>query len=77
MKRAIRVKLLGFYDLILAIGSIWIGIMMVNSSGGIFVEYPDRWASRLPFDSWVIPGVSTLLSKTTREQYVEWLYIYR
>ncbi|GAB3058440.1 hypothetical protein [Virgibacillus ainsalahensis] len=61
MRRAIRVKLLGFYDLILAAGSIWIGIMMINSSTGIFVEYPDLWASRLPFDSWVIPGVIAIV----------------
>ncbi|GAB3054962.1 hypothetical protein GCM10027286_17920 [Virgibacillus ainsalahensis] len=34
---------------------------MIHSSGGIFIAYPESWASRLPFDSWVIPGVLAII----------------
>ncbi|WP_010530223.1 hypothetical protein [Lentibacillus jeotgali] len=62
MKQTRRLKLLGFYDLILAAGSIWIGVMMINSSAGIFVEYPELWASGLPFNSWVTPGALAIVT---------------
>ncbi|QKY71572.1 hypothetical protein Len3610_02630 [Lentibacillus sp. CBA3610] len=61
MKQTIRTMMLGIYDLFLATGAIWIGVKMVKSSSGIFVEYPDRWASRLPFDSWVMPGILAIV----------------
>ncbi|WP_246031495.1 hypothetical protein [Salibacterium salarium] len=32
-----------------------------STSGGNFVEYPDKWASILPFDNWVIPGVLAII----------------
>lgn len=62
MKQTIRARILGIYDLFLATGAIWIGIQMVKSSSGIFAEeYPDSWASRLPFESWVMPGVIAIV----------------
>src|SRR6185437_2202520 len=62
MKQTIRARMLGIYDLFLATGAIWIGAKMVKSSSGIFAEeYPDSWASRLPFDSWVMPGVLAIV----------------
>jgi len=63
MKQTIRARMLGIYDLFLATGAIWFGVQMVMlSSGTIFAEeYPDSWASRLPFDSWVIPGVLAIV----------------
>ena len=63
MKQTIRARILGIYDLFLATVAIWIGVQMVTSSSGtIFAgEYPDSWASRLPFDSWVMPGVLSIV----------------
>lgn len=63
MKQLVRVRILGIYDLFLAIGAIWIGVqMMMLSSGTIFAEeYPDNWVDRLPFDSWVMPGVLAIV----------------
>jgi hypothetical protein len=57
MKQKTRLKLLGIYDLILSLGAIIIGVMMVNSRSGIFIEYPKEWLSKVPFESWVIPGI--------------------
>jgi len=58
MKQTIRARVLGIYDLFLATGAIWIGAQMMKSGSGIFAEeYPESWASSLPFDSWVMPGV--------------------
>ncbi|WP_391122643.1 hypothetical protein [Psychrobacillus sp. L3] len=63
MKQTIRARMMGIYDLFLATGAIWFGVQMVlSSSGTIFAEkYPDSWASRLPFDSWVMPGVLAIV----------------
>ncbi|MBE1557180.1 hypothetical protein [Sporosarcina limicola] len=62
MKQTIRARMLGVYDLFLATGAIWIGAQMVRSRSGIFAEeYPDSWASSLPFESWVMPGVLTIV----------------
>ena len=61
MKLKNRMYLLGFYDLILSLGAVFIGVMMVSSSSGIFTEYPKEWLSKIPFDSWVIPGIIAIL----------------
>lgn len=61
MKQSVRVKLLGIHDLVLAFGAIFTGVMMVNSSYGIFTEYPKEWLSKVPFESWVIPGIIAIL----------------
>jgi hypothetical protein len=57
MKVKRRNYLLGFYDLILSIGVIFIGGMMVSSSSGVFIEYPKEWLTKIPFKSWVVPGI--------------------
>lgn len=63
MKQIIRARLLGVYNLFLATGAIWLGTQMVTSSSGtIFAgEYPESWASNLPFNSWVMPGVLAIV----------------
>ena len=63
MKRTIRSKVLAGYDLFLATGAIWLGVQMVMlRKGTIFGEaYPDSWASKLPFDSWVMPGILAIV----------------
>lgn len=57
MKLKIRINLLGIYDLILALGAVFIGVMMVSSSSKIFSDYPKEWLSKVPFESWFIPGI--------------------
>jgi hypothetical protein len=57
MKHKARINLLGFYDLVLSLGAVFMGVMMINSSNGIFTEYPKEWLSKVPFVSWVIPGI--------------------
>ena len=63
MKRTISSKVLAGYDLFLATGAIWLGVQMVMlRKGTIFGEaYPDSWASKLPFDSWVMPGILAIV----------------
>ncbi|WP_330949625.1 hypothetical protein [Virgibacillus sp. MG-45] len=57
-----RPKVLAIYDLFLATGAIWFGIQMVQLSSGIFAEpYPKNWAEKLPFDSWVMPGILAII----------------
>lgn len=57
MKLKIRINLLGIYDLILALGAVFIGVMMASSSSKIFSDYPKEWLSKVPFESWFIPGI--------------------
>lgn len=57
MKVKKRNYLLGFYDLILSFGAIFIGVMMVSSNSGVFIEYPKEWLTKIPFKSWVVPGI--------------------
>lgn len=59
--KKIRGNLLGVYDLMLAVGAICIGVMMVSSSEGIFIEYPKEWLSKVPFEGWVTPGIITIV----------------
>lgn len=61
MKQKMSMNLLGIYDLILALGSIFIGVMMLSSKNGVFNEYPKEWLSILPFNNWVIPGVIAIV----------------
>lgn len=63
MKQTIRARILCIFDLFLAAGAIWSGVQMITlSSGTIFAEpYPDSWASNLPFDSWVLPGILAIV----------------
>ena len=62
MKQTIRARMLSIYDLFLAIGALYCGTQMVRSNYGIFAEeYPDSWASNLPFDSWVMPGILAII----------------
>lgn len=57
MKLKTRIRLLGIYDLLLAVGAIYTGLLMVRSRGGIFLVYPKEWLNKLPFHSWIIPGL--------------------
>jgi hypothetical protein len=57
MKPKTRMVLLGIYDLILALGATYIGVMMVNPGFGIYTDYPQEWLTKVPFTSWVTPGI--------------------
>lgn len=61
MTQKAKKNLLGIYDLILSFGAIFTGIMMIHSSTGIFAEYPKAWLTKVPFESWVIPGIIAIL----------------
>lgn len=50
-------KLLGILDSFIALGAIYTGVIMIISNNGIFKEYPSEWLSKLPFESWVLPGI--------------------
>ena len=34
---------------------------MVNSTYGIFTQYPEEWLSKVPFESWFIPGIIAIV----------------
>ncbi|MDF2673999.1 MAG: hypothetical protein K0R09_2267 [Clostridiales bacterium] len=61
MKLKFRKTLLGIYDLILSFGAINIGVKMISSNNGIFTEYPKEWLTKVPFESWVVPGIIGIL----------------
>ncbi len=52
--------LLGVYDLLLAVAAVFCGTLMINSSYGIFSNYPSEWILILPFKNWIIPGILTI-----------------
>jgi hypothetical protein len=56
MKRKSSV-ILGVYDLIMGFGATYAGILMIRSNNGIFSGYPPEWLSKLPFTSWLVPGI--------------------
>ena len=60
-KHRVYLKLLGAYGLCLAFGAVLTGSMMAGSNQGIFNEYPRDWLMKLPFDSWVVPGIIVII----------------
>lgn len=58
MKNNKMKMLLVIYDLLLALGAIYEGILMIV---GRFGEYPPEWLERVPFTSWVIPGIIAII----------------
>jgi NADH:ubiquinone oxidoreductase subunit 6 (subunit J) len=59
--KKISANFLGIYDLVLALGAIFIGMMMVSSNKGILAQYPKEWLTKVPFKSFVIPGIIAIL----------------
>jgi hypothetical protein len=53
--------ILGIYDLILALCAIFSGLLMISSKSGIFSQYPTEWLSKLPFKSWLVLGIITIV----------------
>lgn len=54
--KKININLLGIYDMMLAAGAIYIGIIMLNTSNELFSVFPEEWLTRVPFKSFVVPG---------------------
>jgi hypothetical protein len=52
---------LGIYNLILSVGAIGVGRLMILSNYGIFIEFPKEWLTKVPFTSWVIPGIVVII----------------
>lgn len=62
MKYRLRKGILGIYNLIISLGAVYLGIEMILSRNGIFAEeYPKEWLSKVPFESWVLPGIIGIL----------------
>ncbi len=61
MSLKLRLYILGFYDLLLAIGSVYMGRELICKEHGIFTEFPHEWLSRLSFDDWIWSGIAALL----------------
>ena len=34
---------------------------MISSNSGIFTQYPKEWLSKIPFESWFIPGIIAII----------------
>ena len=58
MKNSKMKIVLMIYDLFLALGAIYEGFRMVL---GRYGEYPLEWLGRVPFKSWVIPGIIAIV----------------
>jgi len=56
MKNKVRLNLQGVYDLFLSFGAIYTGVLMIKGEG-VFNDYPKEWLPKVPFQSWLWPGV--------------------
>ncbi|MBU3181882.1 hypothetical protein [Clostridium psychrophilum] len=59
--KKVGVNLLGIYDMILAFGAIYIGVDMSSSNSQMFIQYPREWLAKVPFGSWVTPGLIAIV----------------
>lgn len=50
--------ILSGYNLLLAIGAIYCGVMIILGNLG---EYPVEWLNKLPFIDWIYPGVIMII----------------
>lgn len=60
MKGKVSRKILGCYDLLLAAGAIYNGLIMVSGKWWDG-EWPDVWIGKVPFTSWFWPGVIAII----------------
>lgn len=61
MKRGIVNKVLGVYDLFLAMGAIYCGSLMVLGLWWQGERFPEVWMDKVPFRSWFWPGVIAIV----------------
>lgn len=61
MRLKVRLYILGFYDLLFAIGAIYMGKELVCIEHGVFTEFPHEWLTKLSTEDWIWSGVAALL----------------
>ena len=61
MNLKIRLYILGFYDLLLAIGAVYMGRELICKEHGVFMKFSHAWLSKLPFEDWILSGVVAIL----------------
>lgn len=55
-----RMNALGIFDSIMALGAIYAGVLMVGSKA-VFSAFPSEWLPKVPFESWLIPGIAAIV----------------
>ncbi|HAS74599.1 MAG TPA: hypothetical protein DCS67_10690 [Clostridiales bacterium UBA8960] len=53
-------KILAIYDLLIGATLLLIGLMMTLGKGD-FAVFPEAYAASLPYDSWLLPGMISLI----------------
>ncbi len=61
MNLKVRLYILGFYDLLLAIGAVYLGRELISGEHGVFMGYSHKWFSRLSIEDGILLGVTTIL----------------
>lgn len=61
MSLKVRKYILGLYNLLLAIGAVYLGRELVCKEHGVFMKYSHAWLSKLSFEDWILSGVSAIL----------------
>jgi hypothetical protein len=61
MSLKVRKYILGFYDLLLAIGTVYLGRELVCKEHGVFMKFSHAWLSKLSLEDWILSGVSAIL----------------
>lgn len=61
MNLKVRLYLLGFYDLIMAIGAVYLGRELISKEHGVFVEISHAWLSKLSIEEGILSGIATIL----------------
>lgn len=61
MSLKVRLYILGFYNLILAIGSVYMGRELVCMKHGVFHVFTHEWLPKLSFDDWIWSGIAAFL----------------
>jgi ABC-type uncharacterized transport system permease subunit len=61
MSLKVRKYILGFYDLLLAIGAVYLGRELVCKEHGVFMKFSHALLSKLSLEDWIMSGVSAIL----------------
>ncbi len=61
MNLKVRLYILGFYDLLLAIGAVYMGRELICKEHEVFMKFSHVWLSKLSFEAWILSGVSAIL----------------
>jgi hypothetical protein len=39
----------------------FIGVMMISATNELIIQYPKEWVTKVPFESWFIPGIIAIV----------------